>query len=186
MFGKSWHWSKQAFVCFLPIYPLGHLFINCYRIDNPLSWIYIKRVDYPIPDHLSELVESELENVDDLPKADLLVTLTDKFDARSYGGFYLRPAVEMQIPLRAAIRDLEEAAHLGANIEVDIGIARRGLASNGIRGSDYNIGSLEEMFGFSGVKHPNWLLEVTEWYIYLPVFIILNFEIFFLTVVRMM
>uniref|UniRef100_A0A915BGY6 Uncharacterized protein n=1 Tax=Parascaris univalens TaxID=6257 RepID=A0A915BGY6_PARUN len=127
MLGKGWHWSKQAFLCFLPIYPLGHLFINGYRLDSPLSWIYIKRVDYPIPDHLSELIESELENLEDLPKADLLVTLTDKFDARSYGGFYLRPAVEMQIPLRAAIRDLEEAAHLGSNIEVDIGIARKKL-----------------------------------------------------------
>ncbi|KHN76479.1 Transmembrane protein [Toxocara canis] len=31
----------------------------------------------------------------------------------------------MQIPLRAAIRDLEEAARLGASIEIDTGIARR-------------------------------------------------------------
>uniref|UniRef100_A0A914S120 Uncharacterized protein n=1 Tax=Parascaris equorum TaxID=6256 RepID=A0A914S120_PAREQ len=71
MLGKGWHWSKQAFLCFLPIYPLGHLFINGYRLDSPLSWIYIKRVDYPIPDHLSELIESELENLEDLPKADV-------------------------------------------------------------------------------------------------------------------
>ncbi|VDM48127.1 unnamed protein product [Toxocara canis] len=123
MLGKSWHWSKRVFLCFLPAYPLAHLVINGYRVESPISWMYIKRLNYPIPDHLSEIVESELENLDDLSKADLFVTLTDKLDARSYGGFYLRPAVEMQIPLRAAIRDLEEAARLGASIEIDTGIA---------------------------------------------------------------
>ncbi|VDK18240.1 unnamed protein product [Anisakis simplex] len=136
MLGRNWHWSKQVFACFLPAYPLAHLLYNAYREESPISWIYIKRLEYPVPDHLADLVESEIENVDGLPKADvaictsnerlafqLKVSLTDKMDAHAYGGFYLRPAVELQLPLRAAVKDLEEATRLGAIIEISTGIS---------------------------------------------------------------
>ncbi|MFH4981828.1 hypothetical protein AB6A40_008537 [Gnathostoma spinigerum] len=119
------HWTKQVFLCAIPAFPIGYLCVHSFRMKNILSWLYIDRLDIQIPDHISSMVESELERVPNLRKANLTVTFTDRIDPRTFGGFFIRQGAEIQLPLRVCLSDLQDVSKLGKFIEFDAGILRK-------------------------------------------------------------
>uniref|UniRef100_A0A0K0DJR1 Transmembrane protein n=1 Tax=Angiostrongylus cantonensis TaxID=6313 RepID=A0A0K0DJR1_ANGCA len=86
--------------------------------------MYLNRSTFPAPESLEDLVESEVDKLGSLKHAKVLVCLTDHSEPRVYGGFFLKPGVELQLPLNVSFDDVEQARRLANNIEVDLGLAR--------------------------------------------------------------
>ncbi|KIH64421.1 hypothetical protein ANCDUO_05268 [Ancylostoma duodenale] len=117
-------WVKQAYLALIPAYPAGYLVVHGFRGDQFWTKPYVDRSVFPPTEALKDLVESELDKIGDIKKAKVLVTLTDCGAPRSYGGFFLRPGVELQFPLRVSFDDVEYARRLAQNMELDLGLAR--------------------------------------------------------------
>lgn len=86
--------------------------------------MYLNRSTFPAPESLEDLVESEVDKLGSLKHGKVLVCLTDYSEPRVYGGFFLKPGVELQLPLNVSFDDVEQARRLANNIEVDLGLAR--------------------------------------------------------------
>ncbi|KAL6727514.1 hypothetical protein Aduo_009384 [Ancylostoma duodenale] len=125
-------WVKQAYLALIPAYPAGYLVVHGFRGDQFWTKPYVDRSVFPPTEALKDLVESELDKIGDIKKAKVLVTLTDCGAPRSYGGFFLRPGVELQFPLRVSFDDVEYARRLAQNMELDLGLA----SSSGLKRSE--------------------------------------------------
>ncbi|VDM58837.1 unnamed protein product [Angiostrongylus costaricensis] len=86
--------------------------------------MYLNRSTFPAPESLEDLVESEVDKLGSLKHGKVLVCLTDHSEPRVYGGFFLKPGVELQLPINVSFDDVEQARRLANNIEVDLGLAR--------------------------------------------------------------
>ncbi|KAK6741161.1 hypothetical protein RB195_009178 [Necator americanus] len=125
-------WVKQAYMALIPSYPVGYLLVNGFRGDQFWTKFYIDRSVFAPSENLKDLVESELDRIGDIKKAQVLVSLTDCGEPRTYGGFFLKSGAELQFPVRVSFDDVENARRLARNIEVDLGLA----SSSGLKRSE--------------------------------------------------
>ncbi|KAE9417928.1 hypothetical protein Angca_003270 [Angiostrongylus cantonensis] len=116
-------WLRQTYLCLIPSYPIGYLIVHGFR-EEFWAKMYLNRSTFPAPESLEDLVESEVDKLGSLKHAKVLVCLTDHSEPRVYGGFFLKPGVELQLPLNVSFDDVEQARRLANNIEVDLGLAR--------------------------------------------------------------
>lgn len=116
-------WTKQAFWTLAAAYPCGYMMIHSWRDVSAYKWLY-NRLSGDVPDHLVELVEDELDNMPGVKKAKVSISLTENMNARTFGAFFIENGAEIQLPLRFAIRNGEDARKLGCNIEVDTGLKK--------------------------------------------------------------
>lgn len=117
-------WVRQAYFALIPSYPIGYLILHGFRGDDFWAKMYVNRSTFPAPESLKDLVESEMDKLGNLKNGKVLISLTDHNESRVYGGFFLRPGVELQFPINVSFDDVEQARRLAHNIELDLGLAR--------------------------------------------------------------
>ncbi|KAJ1349795.1 hypothetical protein KIN20_005449 [Parelaphostrongylus tenuis] len=116
-------WIRQTYLALIPSFPLGYLIVHGFR-NEVFGKFYVNRSNFPPPDSLKDLVESELDKLGSVKHGKVLVCLTDYSEPRLYGGFFLKPGIELQLPIRVSFDDIEQARRLASNIELDLGLAR--------------------------------------------------------------
>ncbi|KJH52449.1 hypothetical protein DICVIV_01294 [Dictyocaulus viviparus] len=115
-------WFQQAYLALIPLYPSGYLLIHGFR-DNEF-WKRLNRSAFPAPEHLKDLVESELDKLGAIKKTRTFVSLTDYGEPCVYGCFMTQPGAELQFPMDVSHACVEQARRLTHNIELDLGLPR--------------------------------------------------------------
>uniref|UniRef100_A0A1I8AVI6 T2SSG domain-containing protein n=1 Tax=Steinernema glaseri TaxID=37863 RepID=A0A1I8AVI6_9BILA len=104
MLPVNMHWAHKAYLSSMILCPLGYLFVQAAKR-------YVKRSEQQPPEHLRELFESELQKAktNTMLPVNVKLTLTDELEPKTYGYSLLKPGAEIQLPMRMAFRNAQEA-----------------------------------------------------------------------------
>jgi hypothetical protein len=107
------HWSKQAYLTLLPVYPCASLIVNGFRGDTFWAKLYMNKSGYEITDNDSNMFEEELIKVNDtldIPFDDIKITISssNRVSDEVFGITGFRYGADYVFPTRMLVKSPDE------------------------------------------------------------------------------